>query len=57
MESENEEDAGVVSYKNKYHQLKSRLKYLIYVSVYKTEDVCLVVLCHPVLFIPGTRVF
>ena len=32
MESENEEDS-VVSYKNKYRQLKSRLKYLIYVSI------------------------
>lgn len=31
MESDNEED-GVVSYRNKYRQLKSRLKYLIYVS-------------------------
>ena len=32
MESDNEED-GVVTYKNKYRQLKSRLKYLIYVSL------------------------
>ena len=31
MESENEED-GVASYKQKYRQLKSRLKYLVYVS-------------------------
>ena len=31
MESENEED-DVVSYKQKYRQLKSRLKYLVYVS-------------------------
>lgn len=36
MESENEED-GVVSYKNKYRQLKSRLKYLIYVSIQGTS--------------------
>lgn len=36
MESENEED-GLVSYKNKYRQLKSRLKYLIYVSIQGTS--------------------
>ena len=32
MESENEDD-GVVSYKQKYRQLKGRLKYLVYVSM------------------------
>ena len=37
MESENEED-GVVSYKQKYRQLKSRLKYLVYVSTGPAES-------------------
>ena len=37
MESENEED-GVVSYKQKYRQLKSRLKYLVYVSIGPAES-------------------
>ena len=36
MESENEED-GVVLYKQKYRQLKSRLKYLVYVSTGPAE--------------------
>ena len=36
MESENEED-GVVSYKQKYRQLKSRLKCLVYVSTGPAE--------------------
>ena len=31
--SEEVEEDGVMSYKNKYRQLKSRLKYLIYVSI------------------------